>query len=132
MRLNMDHLDQPCAMYALYDGHRGSKGNACAEYCAKHFHSRLLPKLAAFKGYWVDERLKSAMRQSFEELDASFIEKHPGVNDGCSAAVALLTGERLVVASLGDVACCAVLHNGETERLVKAHAGAGPRCRGRL
>lgn len=127
MRLSMDHLDQPCAMYALYDGHRGgAKGNACAEFCAKHLHGKLLPKLAAFRGYWVDDRLKSALRESFEELDASFLEKHPGVNDGCSAAVALLVGDRLVVASIGDIACCACMRSGETVRLARAHAMPDP------
>merc|ERR1719193_332952 len=126
MRLPVDHLDLPCALYALYDGHRGSKGNVCADFCAKHFHGKLLPKLAAFRGYWVDERLKTAMRESFEELDAQFAERHPGCAEGCSAAVGLLLGGRLVVASLGDVACCAVLRNGETVRLARAHAVPDP------
>jgi len=127
LRMSIEHLDQPCAMYALYEGHRGSaSGNTCSEFCAKHFHGKLLPKLAAFRGDWDDERLRGAMRESFEELDASFAEKHPGVTEGCSAAVALVLGRRLVVASLGDIACVACLRSGEIVRLAKAHAVPDP------
>merc|ERR1719253_555000 len=101
LRMSIEHLDRPCSMYALYDGHRGSPGgNVCAEFCARHLHGKLLPKLAAFRGYWEDERLRLAIRESFEELDANFAEKHPGVTDGCSAAIALVIGRRLVVASV--------------------------------
>jgi len=127
LRMSIEHLDQPCAMYALYEGHRGgASGNACSEFCAKHFHGKLLPKLAAFRGYWDDERLKTVMRDSFEELDASFADKHPGVTEGCSAAVALVLGRRLVVASLGDIACVACLRSGEIMRLARAHAVPDP------
>lgn len=127
LRISIGHLDQPCAMYCLYEGHRGGvAGNVCTDFCAKHLHGKLLPKLAAFRGYWEDERLEGAMRESFEELDASFAEKHPDVKEGCSAAVALVTGNRLVVASLGDTSCVLVQRSGGVERLVQAHALPDP------
>jgi len=127
LRMSIEHLDHPCAMYALYEGHRGGPGgNTCSEFCAKHFHGKLLPKLAAFRGHWSDERLQAAMRESFEELDLSYAEKHPGSREGCSAAVALVVGRRLVVSSLGDVACVACLRTGEIVRLAKAHASPDP------
>lgn len=126
LRLPIEHLDQPCALYALYDGHRGTGGNVCADFCAKHLHTKLVPKLAAFRGYWIDERLKAAVRESFEELDATFAEKHPGTSEGCSAAVALVVGGRVVVASLGDIVCCACLRSGETVQVLRAHALPDP------
>lgn len=125
LRLSVDHLDQPVALYALYDGHRGQAENACADFCAKHLHGKLLPKLAAFRGFWVDERLRIAMRECFEELEAAFAEKHPGSREGCSAAVALVIGDRLVVANVGDIACCGCERSGETFRLVKPHLQPG-------
>jgi len=120
LRMSIEHLDQPCAMYALYEGHRGAApgtagaaGNACAEFCVKHLHQKLLPKLAGFRGYWEDERLEVAMREAFEELDAEFAERHASVTDGCCAAVALIVGRRLVLASLGDVACVVCMRSGD-------------------
>lgn len=127
LRMSIEHLDRPCAMYALYEGHRGGpSGNACADFCAKHLHGKLLPRLSAYRGYWEDSRLEAAMRDSFAELDSSFAEKHPGIADGCSAAVALVVGCRLVVASVGDIACQLCHRSGETSKLAQAHAVPDP------
>mmetsp|Transcript_74091 Transcript_74091/g.176479 ORF Transcript_74091/g.176479 Transcript_74091/m.176479 type:complete len:534 (+) Transcript_74091:97-1698(+) len=127
LRISLDHFDKPCAMYALYEGHRGgASGNVCTDFCAKHLHGKLLPKLTAFRGYWDDARLEAALQASFEELDAEFAEKHPGTSEGCSAAVALVTGNRLVVASLGDVSCTVCMRGGEVVRLMQAHAVPDP------
>ncbi|CAJ1373584.1 unnamed protein product [Effrenium voratum] len=129
MRMSVEHLDRPCALYALYEGHRGSpssgSANACAEFCVKHLHQKLLPKLSAFRGFWEDTRLQVAMRESFEELDAEFIEKHPGLPDGCCAAVALVTGPRVVIASLGDVAAVVCMRSGEAQEFLKPHVVPG-------
>ncbi|CAE7825311.1 unnamed protein product [Symbiodinium sp. CCMP2592] len=129
MRMSIEHLDRPCALYALYEGHRGrpSSGtaNACAEFCVKHLHQKLLPKLSAFRGFWEDTRLQVAMRESFEELDAEFIEKNPGVPDGCCAAVALVSGHRVVISTLGDVAAVVCMRNGEALEFLKPHVAPG-------
>lgn len=127
LRLSLEHLDRPCAMYALYEGHRGgSGGNSCTDFCAKHLHLKLLPKLAAFKGYWEDARLETAIRESFQELDTTFAEKHPGAKEGCCAAVALVTGPRLIVANLGDISCILCERSGTTTKLAQAHAVPDP------
>eukprot|EP00933_Yihiella_yeosuensis_P084964 TRINITY_DN99733_c0_g1_i1.p1 TRINITY_DN99733_c0_g1~~TRINITY_DN99733_c0_g1_i1.p1 ORF type:complete len:524 (-),score=116.03 TRINITY_DN99733_c0_g1_i1:88-1659(-) len=132
LRMSLEHLDRPCALYALYEGHRGKATasgsgatNTCAEYCVKHLHQKLLPKLAAFRGYWEDTRFEVAMRESFEELDVEYREKHPGLTDGCCASVALVTGNRVVIANLGDVACVVCMRSGEALELIKPHAVAG-------
>merc|ERR1719424_1022212 len=126
LRMSIDHLDRPCALYALYEGHRGTAGNACAEFCVKQLHTKLLPKLAAYRGYWEEDRLKAAMCETFEELDSEFSEKHKSSTEGCSAAVALITGKRLVIASLGDVAGVVCMRNGEVIEQIKGHAVKDP------
>lgn len=126
LRMTIDHLDRPCALYALYEGHRGSNGNACAEFCVKHLHQKLLPKLAAYRGYWENQRLQAAMCETFEELDNEFAEKNPSSTEGCCAAVALITGRRLVIASLGDVAGVVCMRSGEAIEQLKAHAVKDP------
>eukprot|EP00930_Biecheleria_cincta_P004157 TRINITY_DN105041_c0_g1_i1.p1 TRINITY_DN105041_c0_g1~~TRINITY_DN105041_c0_g1_i1.p1 ORF type:complete len:542 (+),score=103.56 TRINITY_DN105041_c0_g1_i1:65-1690(+) len=129
LRMSVEHLDRPCALYALYEGHRGKPGassaNCCSDFCVKHLHQKLLPKLAAFRGFWEDARLEVAMKESFLELDAEFLEKHPGATDGCCASVALVTGQRVVIASLGDVASVACMRDGEASEVHKAHVAPG-------
>jgi len=131
LRLSIDHLDQPCAIYALYEGHRGTPsasnaGNSCAEFCAKNLHQKLLLKLSAFRGYWDDKRLEATMQEIFVELDNEYCAKHPSAVDGCSALVALVTGERLVLASVGDVAGVIIMQNGEAREPLKPHALRDP------
>ena len=47
--------------------------------------------------------------------------RHPGTTDGCCATVALVTGARVVIATLGDVAAVVCMRNGEAEEFAKAH-----------
>lgn len=126
LRISIDHLDRPCALYAVYEGHRGGPGNACADFVVKHLHGKLLPKLAAFRGYWEDQRLQAAIKETFEELDSEFAEKHKSSTEGCCAAVALITGRRLVMASLGDVAGVVCMRSGEAIEQIKPHAVKDP------
>lgn len=124
LRISIDHLDRPCSLYALYEGHRGMPGatNVCADFCAKHLHQKLLLKLAAYRGHWTDERLQAIVRESFVELDLDFATKHSSTSDGCCASILLVIGERLVVAGLGDVACVLCSHTGGTVEPLQAHA----------
>jgi len=124
--VTFDHLDKPCSIYALYEGHRGAQGNLCAEFCAANLQQKLLLKLSAFRGYWDDRRLETALTDIFQELDDEFAASHPSKNDGCCAMVALLMGQRLVLASLGDVACVVCKRSGETVAPFKAHALPDP------
>jgi len=118
MRMPIDHLARPVALFAIYDGHRPGTGEgmrsqaaggeaeetppACAEFCARNFHLKLLPRLADFRGPWDDIQIMAALRESCDELDVEFLAKHGGATDGCSAVIAFLTGRRLFVAGLGD------------------------------
>eukprot|EP00397_Hematodinium_sp_SG-2012_P035027 GEMP01037625.1.p1 GENE.GEMP01037625.1~~GEMP01037625.1.p1 ORF type:complete len:568 (+),score=111.31 GEMP01037625.1:56-1705(+) len=118
LKLPLDHLDRPAALFAVYDGHQGT---ACAEYCAKNFHMKLLPRLSANPGEWTDDMVRAAFKQSFEELDEDFLAKHRGIPDGCTAVIALLLGSRLFVAWVGDSRCIMMEDGGRAHALTKDH-----------
>jgi len=44
----------------------------------------------------------AVLRKSCDEVDADFLARPGGAADGCSAVIALLTGKRLFIASVGD------------------------------
>lgn len=125
LKMPIDHLPRPLALFAVYDGHRPTPVGAidaaspaagsghdeggeeqppptCAEYCAKHFHLKLLSRLADFKGPWDDLQIATALRESCDEVDADFLARPGQPSDGCSATLVLLTGRRLFVAGVGD------------------------------
>jgi NIMA-interacting peptidyl-prolyl cis-trans isomerase 1 len=119
---SFDHLDKPCSLFALYEGHRGDQGNLCADFCATNLHMKLLHRLAGFTGYWDNERLEDTFIEIFHELDAEFEQQSPNSTDGCCAIVVLLLGQRLVLVSLGDVACVVCKRSGEMLVPFKPHA----------
>ena len=86
LKMPIDHLDQPCALYSVFDGHQG---HLCAEFAAKNFHVHLLKKLSAEKkgDLWTDERIKDTLREVCEELDAEFLAKFRTAPDGSTLVV---------------------------------------------
>lgn len=114
LKVPIDHLDQPCSLFAVYDGHQG---HLCAEFVAKGFHGKLLKRLSADTdgAAWTDERIKKVLAEIFEELDVEFLAKFRTMPDGCTLAVAFLTGERLFVASVGDTQCLLVRRSTDGE-----------------
>lgn len=118
LKLPLHHLDTPAALFAVYDGHQGA---ACAEYCAKNFHMKLLPKLSANPGVWTDSMIRNAFSRSFQELDEDFLAKNRGIPDGCTAVIALLIGSRLFVAWVGDSRCVMMMEGGKARALTRDH-----------
>lgn len=104
LKMPIDHLDQPCALFAVYDGHQG---HLCAEFVAKGFHTKLLKRLSGDTNIesWTDERITAIFHEMFEELDSEFLARYRTSPDGCTVVVAFLTGERLFVAWVGDSRC---------------------------
>lgn len=102
LKMPIDHLGQPCAFFAIYDGHQGI---LCAEFVANRLHLRLLKKLSDARVVWSDERIREALCEVCEELDSEFLVKHRTVPDGCTVVVALIVGARLFVAWIGDSRC---------------------------
>lgn len=100
----------PMGLYALFDGQScaGQPGPMAAEFCARNFHTKLLKRLSDLPAEGADEAaVQGALAATFEDLDQELLENQPEVNDGCGAAVALLIGETVFTAVLGQ--CNAVL-----------------------
>ncbi|CAJ1360149.1 unnamed protein product [Effrenium voratum] len=95
LNLPIDHLEQPCSFFAVYDGHRGP---LCADFVAKSLHTRLLQHLSRSES----PEIVACMRAACEELDAEFLAKHRTACDGCTVVMALVTGTLLSLAWLGD------------------------------
>jgi len=158
LRMPIDHLPRPAALFAVYSGHRpspvatggadqnqGSAGSTegaeeaapptCAEFVARNLHKKLLPRLSEFKGPWDDSLIAGALRASCDDLDAEFLAKG-SASDGCSAVIALVTGQRLFVASLGDSAALLgeEAQDGQLllSRRTPAHSPATPSELGRI
>ncbi|CAE8718258.1 unnamed protein product, partial [Polarella glacialis] len=91
-------LDMPAACFALFDGIRGG---AAVEYCSKHFHTKLLPQLSASLTFWTDGDIKDLLVSILAELDVQIVQQPGCCWEGVSVAIALLLGDRLIVANLG-------------------------------
>jgi len=100
LKMPIDHFEQPCAFFAVYDGHQGT---LCADFIVKQFHLRLLKKLTVSDGS--EAQTKRILCEVFEELDADFLAKYRTAPDGCTVVVAFLTGDQLFTAWVGDSRC---------------------------
>eukprot|EP00927_Polykrikos_kofoidii_P059532 TRINITY_DN54681_c0_g1_i1.p1 TRINITY_DN54681_c0_g1~~TRINITY_DN54681_c0_g1_i1.p1 ORF type:complete len:884 (+),score=186.44 TRINITY_DN54681_c0_g1_i1:76-2727(+) len=98
----LEFLDRPAALFLLCDGLRNT--DAATSFCAKKFHSVLLPKLSARATEWEDFELVDIVRDAAEALDGLLLDS-PAAFGGCGLAVALLVGTRLVLGALGGVRC---------------------------
>lgn len=118
LKMPVDHFARPVVLFAAFYGHRpaatsATEGDddsgassktppACAEFCARNLHTKLLERLTEFKGEWDDALVIAAVRASCTALDAEFLAQCASAADGCSASIALLTGRRLFVARVGS------------------------------
>lgn len=100
MKQPLYFLDQPAACFVLLDGVRGG---SASEWCSRHLHTKLLPRLSASVSYWSDSDVGELLSSILVELDSQLLQQPGCCWDGVSIAVALLLGNRLVVASLGSV-----------------------------
>lgn len=114
--------DKPAALFLLVDGLRNA---SASEWCAKRFHTHLLPRLSAFHSDPEDGELVLVVKEALANLDHALLDS-PARYAGCSLAVALLMGSRLVVCTVGG--CRAVVCSPpSTEPLPKkGPAGAAP------
>ena len=84
----------------------GLRNASAAEWCAKRFHTHLLPRLSAFHSDPDDNEVVAVVKDALAHLDHALLDSVARYA-GCSLAVALLMGSRLVICTLG--ACRAVL-----------------------
>eukprot|EP00933_Yihiella_yeosuensis_P026566 TRINITY_DN2062_c1_g1_i1.p1 TRINITY_DN2062_c1_g1~~TRINITY_DN2062_c1_g1_i1.p1 ORF type:complete len:478 (+),score=97.24 TRINITY_DN2062_c1_g1_i1:60-1493(+) len=99
LKLDFAHHDSPAAMFAVYDASSPSS-SAAAEAAAKGLHVKLLPRLAAYRGNWQNEKLEGVLRESIELL-----RQEVAPESGLGLAVALQLGGRLTLAATGGAVC---------------------------
>ncbi|CAE7616304.1 exgA [Symbiodinium microadriaticum] len=121
MKTPLFFLDQPAACFAMFDGVRGG---AAAEWCSKHLHTKLLPQLSASITYWHDADLRGLLRSILSELDVQLVQQAGCCWEGVSIAVALLLGDRLVVASLGGTHALVAAPDGRWRSLDGRHVAS--------
>ncbi|CAE7765362.1 PIN1 [Symbiodinium sp. CCMP2456] len=121
MKTPLFFLDQPAACFAMFDGVRGG---AAVEWCSKHLHTKLLPQLSASITYWHDADLRGLLRSILSELDVQLVQQAGCCWEGVSIAVALLLGDRLVVASLGGTHALVAAPDGRWRSLDGRHVAS--------
>lgn len=103
LKMPLDTLDKPLALFSVYDGHVGPK---CSEFCAQNFHKKLLPKLAKVsrqREQTIEQQISASLRAAVVDLDQEFITKFRTDRSGCCAQIGLVVGRRLYLAGLGVV-----------------------------
>ncbi|CAL1144249.1 unnamed protein product [Cladocopium goreaui] len=107
LKLALSFVDRPASGFALFQGLRTPEA---AQWCAENFHKKLLPRLAEKIHVYKTEELQEILEATLSELDTE-VMKSAFPFSGCSALLALLLGNRLVVAGVGD--CRVLLLEGE-------------------
>eukprot|EP01094_Clydonella_sp_ATCC50884_P027901 TRINITY_DN8216_c0_g1_i1.p2 TRINITY_DN8216_c0_g1~~TRINITY_DN8216_c0_g1_i1.p2 ORF type:complete len:265 (-),score=91.11 TRINITY_DN8216_c0_g1_i1:601-1395(-) len=121
----------PHGFYGIYDGHRGQRA---AIYAAKHVHGVIVKR----ECFGTDP--EEAIRTGFMEADVALLktaEEEGGWNDGCTAAVALVLGPRVVVGNVGDAEVIMGRENEESAEveplvLTKIHKPSDPEEKARI
>ncbi|CAN0901860.1 Probable protein phosphatase 2C 76 [Linum grandiflorum] len=87
--------DKPVCMFGIFDGHGGSRAS---EYLKQHLFDNLLKH----PQFMTDT--KSAISATYQQTDADFLdsEKDTYRDDGSTASTAVLVGDHIFVANVGD------------------------------
>lgn len=99
LKFPLSFVDVPACAFALFQGHRSAES---AQWCAENFHKKLLPLLAEKIHTYEVAEMEVVLRKTLEALDAELLKSAHSFS-GCSAIVALVLGERLAVAGIGQV-----------------------------
>eukprot|EP00929_Paragymnodinium_shiwhaense_P088861 TRINITY_DN49170_c0_g1_i1.p1 TRINITY_DN49170_c0_g1~~TRINITY_DN49170_c0_g1_i1.p1 ORF type:complete len:837 (-),score=223.81 TRINITY_DN49170_c0_g1_i1:15-2525(-) len=118
MKKPLFFLDQPAACFVLFEGLRGA---AAVDYCSKNFHTKLLQRLSAYLQYWSEAKIEELLKSILEELDAELLQQPALCYDGAAVGIALLLGDRLVMATLGCVRGLLLLPTGDVTSLGDLH-----------
>ncbi|KAF5451094.1 hypothetical protein F2P56_031392 [Juglans regia] len=87
--------EQTVYLFGIFDGHGGSRA---AEYLKEH----LFDNLMKHPQFIIDT--KSAIRETYQQTDADFLDSERDTyrDDGSTASTAVLVGNHLYVANVGD------------------------------
>eukprot|EP00252_Welwitschia_mirabilis_P026203 TRINITY_DN8486_c0_g2_i1.p1 TRINITY_DN8486_c0_g2~~TRINITY_DN8486_c0_g2_i1.p1 ORF type:complete len:289 (-),score=76.18 TRINITY_DN8486_c0_g2_i1:114-980(-) len=105
--------DQDVGLFGVFDGHGGSRA---AEYLKKHLFENLLNH----PQFTTDTKL--AISETYQQTDSEFLNAESSIyrDDGSTASTAVLVGNRLYVANVGD-SRAVILKAGEAVQLLEDH-----------
>mmetsp|Transcript_853 Transcript_853/g.2379 ORF Transcript_853/g.2379 Transcript_853/m.2379 type:complete len:795 (+) Transcript_853:44-2428(+) len=124
LKFPLSFVDSPASAFALFQGLRSAEA---ADWCAKNFHTKLIPLLATKIHAWETKELQDALGRVLRELDAELL-RSPQAFSGCAAVVGLLLGDRLVVSGVGQVRVVLLFEDGSARQLLAGTSDfqAGP------
>lgn len=96
-KLDLNHMDKPAAMIAVY---KHSEGAVAPEMAAKGLHEKILRRVSSNRSSWSNEDLQTALSECMATVAAE--QKAP---TGIAGVVTLIFGPRLVVAASHGSAC---------------------------
>lgn len=114
LKFPLSFVDTPANAFALFQGLRSAEA---ADWCAKNFHTKLIPMLASKIHNWETRELEDVLARVLREMDAELL-KGPNAFSGCNAAVALLLGDRLIVAGVGQARFVVLFDDGSSRQLL--------------
>eukprot|EP00747_Dinoflagellata_sp_TGD_P019437 gnl/TRDRNA2_/TRDRNA2_127175_c0_seq1.p1 gnl/TRDRNA2_/TRDRNA2_127175_c0~~gnl/TRDRNA2_/TRDRNA2_127175_c0_seq1.p1 ORF type:complete len:772 (-),score=134.66 gnl/TRDRNA2_/TRDRNA2_127175_c0_seq1:115-2430(-) len=118
LKMPLSFVDRPACAYALFQGLRSSEA---AQWCAENFHKKLLPRLTEKIHAYETQELQDTVSSVLRELDAELLRSaHPF--SGCSALLALVLGDRVVVAGVGQVRAVLLPDKGPPQPLLECAA----------
>ena len=119
LKFPLSFVDLPACAYALFQGLRSAES---AQWCAENFHKKLLPFLAERIHAYDTAQLKKLLERTLEALDTEIL-KSAHAFSGCSAILALVLGDRIVLAGVGHVRAVLLPEKG-TPREILACSGS--------
>lgn len=119
LKFPLSFVDTPACAYALFQGLRTAES---AQWCAENFHKKLLPILAKKIHSYDLQELQGVLRKTLEALDSELLLS-PHAFSGCAALLALVLGDRLVVAGVGRVRVALLPERGPAKPLLALCSG---------
>eukprot|EP00299_Pterocystis_sp_00344_P015111 c7531_g1_i1.p1 GENE.c7531_g1_i1~~c7531_g1_i1.p1 ORF type:complete len:298 (+),score=74.83 c7531_g1_i1:51-944(+) len=109
---SLGHLPSRMALFAVYDGHAGS---GCSEFLEQHSIRQFWQsagEIAKTSHLTEDQFLKNTLQHMCQKLEEAFIAAFhmAGRRDGSCGIIAILWGNKIAVANVGD--CRAVASDG--------------------
>lgn len=116
---------QPFGLYVIADGMGGHRnGELASETAVRNFGSYLMGKLYkpmfGQDPHTTQESLRELMESAVQEAHESVRKNAPG--GGCTLTAALVIGNQMVIAHLGDSRAYAIYRDGRMEALTKDHS----------
>ncbi|BFZ23567.1 hypothetical protein BsWGS_26606 [Bradybaena similaris] len=107
------------ALYAVFDGHGGSRAS---RFASEHLHNNLRDKFPKGDVAQVEKEIKKVFIEAFKKTDEDFLKEatknKPSWKDGTTAVVVLAINDTLYIANLGDSKAILCRHRENDEKCV--------------